>query len=60
MKQSKAKEELKKVIELFQNGEIGEYIALSYFPIPNIPCSKWSLTQLSRFIKRKSFLKISI
>ena len=43
MKQSKAKEELKKVIELFQNGEIGQYIALSYFPIPNIPCSKWSL-----------------
>jgi hypothetical protein len=43
VKQNKAKEELKKVIELFQKGEIGEYIALSYFPIPNIPCSKWSL-----------------
>jgi len=43
MKQNKAKEELKKVIDLFQKGEIGEYIALSYFPIPNIPCSQWSL-----------------
>jgi len=43
MKQTKAQEELKKVIELFQKGEIGEYIAHSYFPIPNIPCSKWSL-----------------
>ena len=41
MKQNKAKEELKKVIELFQKGEIGEYIALSYFPIPNMSSFKF-------------------
>jgi hypothetical protein len=39
----KAKEQLTKVIESFQNGDIGKFIALSYFPFPNIPCSKWSL-----------------
>ena len=39
----KAKEQLMKVIESFKSGDIGKFIALSYFPFPNIPCSKWSL-----------------
>jgi hypothetical protein len=34
---------LKEVIDRFMSGDIPEAIALSMFPIPNIPAAKWSL-----------------
>jgi antirestriction protein ArdC len=34
---------LKDVVDRFRSGEIPEAIALSMFPIPNIPAAKWSL-----------------
>lgn len=34
---------LREVIEKFRSGDIPEAIALSMFPIPNIPAAKWSL-----------------
>ena len=34
---------LKEVIDKFRSGDIPEAIALSIFPIPNIPAGKWSL-----------------
>lgn len=34
---------LREIIENFRTGDIPEAIALSMFPIPNIPAAKWSL-----------------
>ena len=34
---------LQEIIEKFRSGDIPEAIALSMFPIPNIPAAKWSL-----------------
>jgi len=34
---------LRGIIERFESGDIPEAIALSMFPIPNIPAAKWSL-----------------
>jgi hypothetical protein len=34
---------LQSIIERFQNGNIPKAIAISTFPIPNIPAAKWSL-----------------
>ena len=34
---------LQGIIEKFQNGNIPKAIAISTFPIPNIPAAKWSL-----------------
>ncbi|RJR32824.1 MAG: antirestriction protein [Deltaproteobacteria bacterium] len=34
---------LREMIERFRSGDIPEAIALSMFPIPNIPAAKWSL-----------------
>jgi hypothetical protein len=39
----KVKEVLDKIIERFERGDIPEAIAFSMFPIPDLPCSKWSL-----------------
>lgn len=39
----KVKEALNKIIEKFQSGDIPEAVAYSMFPIPNLPCSNWSL-----------------
>ena len=39
----KVRETLNKIIERFESGDIPEAIAYSMFPIPDIPCSKWSL-----------------
>jgi len=44
MNYGKAKEGLMQVLEAFKNGDIGEYVALSIFPPPNIPMSSWSIT----------------
>ena len=34
---------LREIIERFRSGDVPEAIALSMFPIPNIPAAKWSL-----------------
>ena len=39
----KVKETLNKIINRFESGDIPEAIAYSMFPIPDIPCAKWSL-----------------
>jgi len=39
----KVQEALNKIIERFESGDIPEAIAYSMFPIPNLPCSHWSL-----------------
>ena len=39
----KIKEALNKIIERFESGDIPEAVAYSMFPIPNLPCSNWSL-----------------
>jgi hypothetical protein len=39
----KVKEVLNHVIEKFESGDIPECVAYSMFPIPDLPCSKWSL-----------------
>lgn len=39
----KVKEVLNQVIEKFESGDIPAAIAYSMFPIPDLPCSKWSL-----------------
>ncbi|MFH2044784.1 MAG: antirestriction protein [Pseudomonadota bacterium] len=40
---SKVKEVLKSVLERFRDGDIPEAISYSLYPIPDIPCAKWSL-----------------
>ncbi|WP_435550204.1 ArdC-like ssDNA-binding domain-containing protein [Desulfobacterium sp. N47] len=40
---SKVKETLDKILERFESGDIPQAIAYSMFPIPNLPCSSWSL-----------------
>jgi hypothetical protein len=39
----KVKETLDKILARFESGEIPEAVAYSMFPIPEIPCSAWSL-----------------
>lgn len=39
----KVKEVLNQVIEKFESGDIPEAIAYSMFPVPDLPCAKWSL-----------------
>ena len=39
----KVKEALNKIIERFESGDIPEAVAYAMFPIPNLPCSRWSL-----------------
>lgn len=39
----KVKEVLNQVIEKFESGDIPEAVAYSMFPIPDLPCAKWSL-----------------
>ncbi|RPH51693.1 MAG: antirestriction protein [Desulfobacteraceae bacterium] len=39
----KVKEALNKILERFESGDIPEAVAYSMFPIPNLPCSNWSL-----------------
>jgi hypothetical protein len=39
----KVKEALNKILERFESGDIPEAVAYSIFPIPNLPCSHWSL-----------------
>ncbi len=40
---AKVRETLDKIITRFETGDIPEAIAYSMFPIPKIPCSKWSM-----------------
>jgi len=39
----KVKQTLNIILDQFKSGDIPEAVALSMFPIPNLPCSKWSL-----------------
>lgn len=39
----KVKQTLNIILEKFKTGDIPEAVALSIYPIPNLPCSKWSL-----------------
>jgi len=39
----KVKETLDLILARFESGEIPEAVAYSMFPIPEIPCSAWSL-----------------
>lgn len=39
----RVKETLNKIIERFESSDIPEAVAYSMFPIPDLPCSKWSL-----------------
>ncbi len=39
----KVKKTLQTILDQFKSGDIPEVVALSMFPIPNLPCSKWSL-----------------
>ena len=39
----KAQEVLQSILTRFKDGDIPEAIAIASFPIPNIPCAKWSL-----------------
>jgi len=39
----KVKETLDKILARFESGQIPEAVAYSMFPIPEIPCSAWSL-----------------
>ncbi len=39
----KVKEALKSILQRFENSDLPEVIALSTFPIPNIPAARWSL-----------------
>ena len=39
----KVKQTLQTILDQFKSGDVQEAVALSMFPIPNLPCSKWSL-----------------
>ena len=39
----KVKKTLNIILDQFKSGNIPEAVALSIYPIPNLPCSKWSL-----------------
>ena len=39
----KVKQTLNIILDQFKSGDIPEVVVLSMFPIPNLPCSKWSL-----------------
>ena len=39
----RVKKTLNIILDQFKSGDIPEAVALSMFPIPNLPCSKWSL-----------------
>ena len=39
----KVKQTLQAVLDQFKTGDIPKAVAISMFPIPDIPCSKWSL-----------------
>ena len=39
----KVKQTLNIILDQFKSGDIPEAVTLSMFPIPNLPCSKWSL-----------------
>ena len=39
----KVKEVLNQIIEKFESGDIPEAVAYSMFPIPDLPCARWSL-----------------
>ncbi len=41
------KETLQKIIKQFENGEIPKSVAYAMFPFPDVPSSKWSLTNLT-------------
>ena len=40
----KVKDTLNKIIDRFKSGDIPEIVAHSMFPFPNVPSTKWSLT----------------
>ena len=39
----KVKQTLQAILDQFKSGDIPKAVAVSMFPIPDIPCSKWSL-----------------
>jgi hypothetical protein len=39
----KVKQTLQAILEQFKTGDIPKAVVISMFPIPDIPCSKWSL-----------------
>jgi hypothetical protein len=39
----KVKQTLQTILDQFKTGDIPQAVAVSMFPIPDIPCSKWSL-----------------
>jgi len=39
----RVKQTLTAILDKFKSGDIPEILAIAMFPIPNIPCSKWSL-----------------
>ena len=39
----KVKQTLQTILDQFKTGDIPKAVAISMFPIPDIPCSKWSL-----------------
>ena len=39
----KVKQTLQAILDQFKTGDIPKAVAISMFPIPDIPCSKWSL-----------------
>ena len=39
----KVKQTLQNILDQFKTGDIPQAVAVSMFPIPDLPCSKWSL-----------------
>jgi hypothetical protein len=39
----KVKQTLQAILDQFKTGDIPKAVAVSMFPLPNLPCSKWSL-----------------